>query len=48
VVWAPPGEVHWHGAGPNSFINHTAISLGTTDWAEPVDDAHYGAVFDGE
>jgi len=56
VVWAPPGEVHWHGAAPESFINHTAISLGLTDWAEQVDDAHYqaafgdhpGTVFDGE
>ena len=56
VVWAPPGEVHWHGAAPDSFINHTAISLGPTDWAEQVDDEHYraafgghlGTVFDGE
>ena len=56
VVWAPPGEVHWHGAAPESFINHTAISLGLTEWAEQVDDAHYqaafgdqtGTVFDGE
>ena len=45
VVWAPPGEVHWHGASPESFINHTAISLGATDWAEQVDDEHYGAAF---
>ena len=48
VVWAPPGEVHWHGAAPDSFINHTAISLGATHWAGPVDDAHYGAVFEGK
>ena len=56
LVWAPPGEVHWHGAAPDSFINHTAISLGLTDWAEQVDDGHYEAafgdhpstVFDGE
>ena len=56
VVWAPPGEVHWHGAAPESFINHTAISLGSTDWAGQVDDDHYqaafgdlpGTVFDGE
>ena len=46
--WAPPGEVHWHGAAPDSFINHTAISLGDTDWAEAVDDEHYGAAFEGE
>jgi quercetin dioxygenase-like cupin family protein len=48
VVWAPPGEVHWHGAAPDSFINHTAISLGTTDWADAVGDEHYGAVFEGQ
>jgi quercetin dioxygenase-like cupin family protein len=56
VVWAPPGEVHWHGAAPDSFINHTAISLGDTAWGSPVDDEHYQAafgdhlstVFDGE
>ncbi|HEX4087677.1 MAG TPA: cupin domain-containing protein [Trebonia sp.] len=48
VVWAPPGEVHWHGAAPDSFINHTAISLGVTAWAEQVDDEHYGAAFAGE
>ena len=56
VVWAPPGEVHWHGAAPESFINHTAISLGSTDWVGQVDDDHSqaafgdlpGTVFDGE
>jgi quercetin dioxygenase-like cupin family protein len=46
VVWAPPGELHWHGAAPDSFINHTAISLGATHWGVQVDDAHYGAAFD--
>jgi quercetin dioxygenase-like cupin family protein len=45
VVWAPPGEVHWHGAAPDSFINHTAISLGLTTWHEEVDDAHYEDAF---
>jgi quercetin dioxygenase-like cupin family protein len=56
VVWAPPGETHWHGAAPDSFINHTAISLGAAQWGEEVDDEHYraafgnhlGTVFDGE
>lgn len=45
VVWAPPGEVHWHGAGPDTFVSHTAISLGDTAWAEPVDDERYRAAF---
>jgi quercetin dioxygenase-like cupin family protein len=48
VVWAPPGEVHWHGAAPDSFINHTAVSLGTTTWAEQVDDELYGAAFEAD
>ena len=38
TVWVPPGERHWHGAAPGSFMSHTAISLGTTDWAEEVTD----------
>jgi quercetin dioxygenase-like cupin family protein len=28
TVWAPPHEEHWHGAEPESFLVHTAISLG--------------------
>jgi quercetin dioxygenase-like cupin family protein len=28
TVWAPPDEEHWHGAGPDSFLVHTAVSLG--------------------
>lgn len=43
TVWCPPGERHWHGAGPGSFMTHTAISLGTTSWAEAVDDDTYTA-----
>ncbi len=41
VVWFPPGEKHWHGAAPDSFMVHTAISLGTTLWADAVSDADY-------
>jgi quercetin dioxygenase-like cupin family protein len=36
TVWVPPGERHWHGAASDSFMSHTAISLGTTQWAEEV------------
>jgi quercetin dioxygenase-like cupin family protein len=36
TVWVPPGERHWHGAAPDSFMTHTAISLGATRWAEEV------------
>lgn len=41
TVWIPPGEVHWHGAGRDSFLLHLAISLGTTRWLDPVTDTLY-------
>jgi len=43
TVWAPPGEVHWHGASPAAAMSHQAVSLGTTRWAGPVSDADYTA-----
>jgi quercetin dioxygenase-like cupin family protein len=48
LVWAPPGEQHWHGAAPDSFLNHTAVSLGLTRWHEEVSDEHYEAAFGDE
>jgi quercetin dioxygenase-like cupin family protein len=45
LVWAPPGEEHWHGAAPDSFLTHTAISLGPTRWGEEVPADHYEAAF---
>jgi quercetin dioxygenase-like cupin family protein len=41
VVWFEPGERHWHGAAPDSYLTHTAISLGVADWAEEVTDEQY-------
>ena len=41
TVWVPPGERHWHGAAPDSYMVHTAISLGATDWDGPVSDDDY-------
>jgi quercetin dioxygenase-like cupin family protein len=41
VVWIPPGEEHWHGAAPGSYMLHLAISLGEADWLEPVTDEEY-------
>lgn len=32
LVWASPGEEHWHGAGDESFLVHTTVSLGDTTW----------------
>jgi hypothetical protein len=36
-----PGEHHWHGAGPDTVMTHIAISLGVTDWGDPVSDEDY-------
>lgn len=41
TVWVPPGESHWHGACPDSFMTHTAISLGPTSWADEVPETDY-------
>jgi quercetin dioxygenase-like cupin family protein len=44
----PPGEWHWHGAAPDRFMTHLAISEAPadgpeTDWGEQVSDAEYTA-----
>lgn len=36
VVYAPPGEEHCHGAGHDTFLVHTAVSLGRTEWLDEV------------
>jgi quercetin dioxygenase-like cupin family protein len=46
IVWAAPGEEHWHGAAPDSFVAHTAISLGVTQWLEEVAGDRYENAFD--
>jgi quercetin dioxygenase-like cupin family protein len=43
AVWFPPGEQHWHGAGPDTWMAHNAISLGTTEWLDPVTPEDYDA-----
>jgi quercetin dioxygenase-like cupin family protein len=43
TVWAPPGERHWHGGAADSYMTHTAISLGTTSWEHEVSDEEYNA-----
>jgi 4-carboxymuconolactone decarboxylase len=52
VVWIPPGQKHWHGAGPNSSMTHTAITEQldgkTVEWMEQVSDAQYGAALRGQ
>jgi quercetin dioxygenase-like cupin family protein len=41
VVHAPPGEEHWHGAGPESVLHHVAVSLGETRWLGEVSSQEY-------
>ena len=43
TVWAPPGERHWHGGGPDTVLLHLAMSLGKTNWLDAVSDAEYAA-----
>lgn len=35
------GVKHWHGATKDSWFSHVAITKGTSEWLEPVDDAAY-------
>lgn len=49
VVHIPAGEEHWHGAARETLMLHTAVSVGGTDWLEPVSDEDYeSALADGE
>ena len=41
LVWIPPGEEHWHGADSASYMLHMAVSLGQTEWLDPVSDEDY-------
>ena len=46
VVYFAPGEKHWHGAGPDTFMVHMAINPanttgGGTEWMEPVTNEEY-------
>lgn len=42
VIWAPPGEVHWHGGSHDSMVLHLAVSLGPTTWLAEVTNDEYG------
>jgi 4-carboxymuconolactone decarboxylase len=52
VVWIPPGQKHWHGAGPNTSMTHIAIleqlDGKSVEWMEKVTDAQYGAPLRGQ
>lgn len=46
TVYVEPGEVHWHGAAPHSFMTHLVFQEAgpggvTTEWLDRVTDAEY-------
>ncbi len=45
TVWIPPGEKHWHGAGPEHAMVHLAFQEALdgkhVEWMEHVTDAEY-------
>jgi quercetin dioxygenase-like cupin family protein len=47
TVWIPPGEKHWHGAGPTTAMVHIAMQEALDGahvaWLEKVSDEQYGA-----
>lgn len=53
TVHTPPGEWHWHGALPDHFMSHLAVSetagdpaTADVDWAEQVTAVEYTATLD--
>ena len=42
-VFTPGGEWHWHGAAPDHFMTHLAVSEGEPSWGDHVTDEEYGA-----
>ncbi len=47
VVHIVAGEEHWHGAAPESYLLHVAISVGGHEWLEPVSAEDYARAFGG-
>ncbi|EMX0849381.1 cupin domain-containing protein [Pluralibacter gergoviae] len=41
TVWIPASERHWHGAAQDSYMLHTATSLGKTGWQDEVTQDQY-------
>lgn len=48
TVWIPPGEEHWHGAGPETSMIHIAMQESldgvSADWLEHVTEEDYRQV----
>ncbi len=47
-VFIPAGEVHWHGGSSNSYLLHTAVSMGKTEWMHEVSDSDYNSACHNE
>ncbi len=51
TVWIPPGEKHWHGAGPSTGMVHIAFQEALdgvhVTWLEPVSDEQYSTAVSG-
>jgi len=41
VIVTRPREWHWHGATPNTFMTHLALTEGNTEWGEHLTDDEY-------
>ncbi len=42
IAYAPPGQWHYHGAGPDSPMAHVAVYIGgPPEWGDPVTDQEY-------
>lgn len=46
VVTIHEGVKHWHGATEDSWFSHVAITKGTSEWLERVDDEQYAKLVD--
>lgn len=46
VAHIAAGEVHWHGATPETLMSHLAVSVGETRWLDPVSDDDYAAALE--
>jgi len=51
TVWIAPGEKHWHGAGPDSNMEHIALQEhldgNHVNWLEHVTDEQYNGKIGG-
>jgi len=44
TVYISAGEEHWHGAAANTYVLYLAVSVGATNWLDPVSDEDYERV----